>query len=62
MLFSAPFWALIHIIGRYLRGLAAAGMDYYQNSFEREAYALQSRFESAPDIPFSVEAAVHKSR
>jgi hypothetical protein len=41
-------------VGKYLRGLAAADMDYYRNPFECEAYALQSRFELAPHIPFSV--------
>jgi len=47
-------------IDRYLRSLVAAGMDYHQNFFEREAYALQNRFESAPHIPFSVEAEVRR--
>jgi hypothetical protein len=41
-------------VDKYLRGLAAVDMDYYRNPFEREAYALQSRFETAPHIPFSV--------
>jgi hypothetical protein len=41
-------------LDKYLRGLAAVDMDYYRNPFEREAYALQRRFESAPHIPFSV--------
>lgn len=43
-----------HFIASYLRGLVAVGMDYHQNPFEREAYTLQNRFESTPDIPFSV--------
>jgi hypothetical protein len=45
-------------IDRYLRCLVATGMDYHQNPFERQAYALQNRFESAPHIAFSVEAEV----
>jgi len=45
-------------IDRYLRAFAAAGMDYDQNAFEREAYALQRRFQFAPAAPFSVKAAV----
>jgi hypothetical protein len=45
-------------IARYLRAFAVAGMDYEQNEFEREAYALTRRFESAPETPFSVDAAV----
>lgn len=45
-------------IDRYLGAFAAAGMDYDQNTFEREAYALQRRFQFAPSTPFSVEAAV----
>ena len=59
------FHELVHVVqyaslgpdmflDKYLRGLAAVDMDYYRNPFEREAYALQRRFESAPYIPFSV--------
>jgi hypothetical protein len=48
-------------VDRYLRCLVAAGMDYHQNPFEREAYALQNRFESAPHLAFSVEAEVRHS-
>jgi len=55
------FLGLDGFIDRYLRGLVAVGMDYYQNPFEREAYTLQNRFQSAPHVPFSVEAEVRES-
>jgi hypothetical protein len=67
--YSLLFHELVHVvqysilgldlfIDRYLRAFAAVGMDYDQNPFEREAYALQARFQSAPRIPFRVEVEV----
>jgi hypothetical protein len=69
---SLLFHELVHVvqysllgpdqfIDQYVRGLVACGMDYNRNPFEREAYALQGRFDSAPDVGFSVEAEVRKS-
>lgn len=45
-------------IDRYLHAFAVVGSEYEQNEFEREAYTLQSRFQSAPAVSFSVKAEV----
>jgi hypothetical protein len=69
--YSLIFHEMVHVmqyaelgldefVRRYVRGYLTAGMDYFGIPFEQQAYTLQYRFESAPDVPFSVQEEVRK--
>ena len=45
-------------IRRYVEGWAANGYEYASIPLEVDAYALQGRFETSPNAPFSVESDV----
>ena len=55
-----------HVLGRdafverYVHGWAENGQDYFRIPLERDAYALQARFEALPKQGFSVQTEVHR--
>ena len=47
-------------IGRYVRGWAETGQDYFSIPLEKDAYAVQNRYVAQPNASFSVEEEVRR--
>ena len=47
-------------IGRYVRGWAETGQDYFSIPLEEDAYAVQNRYVAQPNASFSVEEEVRR--
>ena len=48
------------LVERYVRGWAENGQKYFRIPLERDAYALQARYEALPQQGFSVQTEVRR--